>query len=772
MEKNSSERYDKVKSDQYAPQIIVKFHEGGSLEEVDGRIRATNLSLERFERAVQRVKGATACLSSRMNREKLHLLQRTARRNLKRSIPSLDLFVRITVPDDTQVEDLLKELRADPQVEYACVAGVPGPPPVTPDYTGQQNYQDPAPDGIDASFAWFYPGGDGTGVQICDCEYGCDRAHEDLPTINVVSNRDGRLTSFENHGTAVLGVLGAIADAKGVTGISPGSTLMFASESGGNREDCIDDAIAVLSAGDILVLEMQTGNPYRPAEYDPDVHASITTAAGAGIVVIAAGGNGGGNLNTLTNANGDRIWDPNHADYDDSGAIIVGAGGSIHNADPHSKLSFSVFGDRVTCQGWGEDVTTTGYGWLYDNGEHEEYTEAFNGTSSATPVVAGMVACLQGAAIQAFGAPLLPAVIRALLADPTNGTPQADSTIYPAATFSIGPLPDLRRLLRAANIFPDVYMRDNVADTGTEPYQGGTLCWSPDIIVRPSAVANPDVAFGPTTWNDANLCSEIEFGQENHIYVRMHNRGNVPDDVTVSVYWTQASGFLHPATWNPLGTVTVNSVGAGEKRVANPILWPKANVPPIGHYCLIAVVNSDRDPLTVPGPFASIGEYLDFIRNHNNICYRNCNVVDAILGAPIPPYVVTLNGLIERADRFRLEVRHDLPDGALLELKIDRPIPRFETVIKKKRDRRMVQYIARETVFRMESRRPLILDDVPIRRHARVKMEIAVKLPKDTLPGEYLVYADQLLGKKRLGRVNYVLRVRDGIKKIPTKRRR
>ncbi len=381
------------------------------------------------------------------------------------------------------------------------------------------------------------------------------------------------------------------------------------------------------------------------------------------------------------NANGDTIWDPSSADYDDSGAIIVGAGTSIHDDHPHSKKGFSDYGARVTCQGWGEDVTTTGYGSLYNGGADEDYTESFNGTSSATPIIAGLVTCLQGAAIEAFGAPLSPAAIRSILEDPANGTPQADSPTYPATSYPIGPLPDLRRVLKAANIFPNVYMRDNVADTGAEPYMGATLCWSPDIIARKNTVANPEVEFGAATRGDANLGENIEYGQDNYVYVRMHNRGNAPDDVSVAVYWSNASGFIHPATWNLLGIVNVADVLPGEYRVAGPITWPEADVPSVGHYCLIAVVNSDRDPITIPAEFSSVTEYLDFIRHHNNICYRNTNVEDVIPGAPVPPYTFLLNGLPHKAASFRLEVRHQLPKKALLELNIAKPLPGYDRII-------------------------------------------------------------------------------------------
>jgi hypothetical protein len=762
MEKKGARR--RKRPTRFYPEIIVKFQEGGTLEEKNGRIYAEHLSLKKFHRTLESVKGAQARLSFRMKKDRIRELQALAGRKLKRRLPSLDLFVRVRLTEDVDVEALIKKLAEDPEVEYACLAGVPAPPPQTPDFTGQQDYQDPAPDGIDASYAWFFPGGDGAGIQVCDCEYGYNPTHEDLPGVVAVSNLDGDLSVYKYHGTSVLGVLGAVPDAKGMTGICHGATLLFASESGGHRTDCINDAIAALLPGDVLVLEMQVDVPYKPAEHDPDVHAAVSTAVGSGIVVVAAAGNGDVNLTTATNADGNFIWDPSSPDYDDSGAIIVGAGDSTSGANPHSKLDFSNYGTRVDCQGWGVDVVTTGtrsdgVADLYDGGANAKYRVSFGGTSSATAIVAGVVACLQGAAVQALGASLDPATVRALVSDPANGTPQVDSLAYPAATYPIGPLPHLQRVIRAAGIYPDVYMRDNVADTGTEPYMGAVLCWSPDIIARKNTVVNPSVDFGPLTWGDANLTEKIELGQDNYIYVRMHNRGNAPDNVTVSVYWTSASGFLHPSTWNLLDTLTADNVIPGEYRVAGPVVWPAAQVPPIGHYCLIGVVNSARDPITIPGAFSTVSDYLDFVRSHNNICYRNVDVEEVLPDAPVPPYTFLLRGLPDKAAYFRMEVRHRLPKNVKLEVELGKSLRRFERIEEKKARPFPIRYLKPKTIFKLKDYRPLIINDIQLKQNAAVPVQIRIKIPKDTPVGEYMIHADQYLGNEHLGRINYMLRV-------------
>ena len=93
-------------------------------------------------------------------------------------------------------------------------------------------------------------------------------------------------------------------------------------------------------------------------------------------------------------------------------------------------------------QGWGESVATAGYGALFDPGDaRQRYTAYFSGTSSASPIVAGAVAAVQGALLAQGMDPLAPAEIRELLV--STGTPQPE----PDAQTPIGPLPNIAAAL-------------------------------------------------------------------------------------------------------------------------------------------------------------------------------------------------------------------------------------------------------------------------------------------------------------------------------------
>jgi len=177
---------------------------------------------------------------------------------------------------------------------------------------------------------------------------------------------------------------------------------------------------------------------------------SIHPAVDNGITVVEAAGNG--------NENFDAAIYNNTGLQKDSGAIVVGAGVPPTNhvdfdgfgaglpsyaslGVPRSRIFFSNHGKIVNVQGWGWHVTTLGYGDAQGGvSENTWYTLRFSGTSSASPIVTGTVACLQGRAKAKNGAPMTPKKVRDILM--ATGTPQQAGPGVPL-TQRIGPLPDL-----------------------------------------------------------------------------------------------------------------------------------------------------------------------------------------------------------------------------------------------------------------------------------------------------------------------------------------
>lgn len=318
-----------------------------------------------------------------------------------------------------ELKRIAEEFEKSESVEYTDLESViPPPPPVTPDFTDLQTYRkaDIGDDviGIHMEYAWGL-GVKGQGIKIADIEWGFDYDHEDLQRPNFIELLATSNHDFDNHGTAVAGVMYAIENGFGMTGMVDKADAFYGiSEKPQGRAAGIALGIEQLNKGDIFVYEMQLSGQngeYVPADFSKTVWDITKQATDAGIIVVAAAGNGNENLD-----------DPFYDEYNsrgDNGAIIVGAG----TKKGRNKTSFSTYGSRVNLQGWGDwSVATTGYGTLYNGGPQATYTKSFSGTSSATPIVASAVVAVQSYAKNVLGFVLTPHEMRSLLIE--TGTSQ------------------------------------------------------------------------------------------------------------------------------------------------------------------------------------------------------------------------------------------------------------------------------------------------------------------------------------------------------------
>lgn len=576
--------------------------------------------------------------------ERLREMEERARQSEFPPLRSLLSYWRLDMRGQTErMGEVLKRLGETPGVVAAYQQAEFTDPAVNPandPYNAQQGYQDAAPDGIDARWAWTQPDGCGQGIAVIDVERGWTLSHEDFatksPSLIAGDNRPGSA----DHGTAVLGEMIADDNTVGVVGIAPLAGPVNCSSywddvtgTSSDISNAVVAAIASLNAGDALIIEVQTiaPNPFgAPAEYVDESFDAIRLASALGIVVFEAAGNGNQNLDTITNG-GLQILNPASADFRDSGAIVCGAG---EDALPHDRAIWgggqaSSFGARVNCYGWGRNVVTAGYGTL-DNGGGDvnaEYADTFSGTSSATPIVTGAGLIVQGMQEAATGVRLSPQQMRLLLSNPATGTAQG-----PNVAGNIGIMPDLRAIIETTlGLSADIYLRDNAGDDGSVPSTGG-ISASPDIIVRPVALADPAASFGEGSGveNSSSLGYEVEAGQDNFIYVRMKNRGMTDaPNASADVYWSEVSTLVTPDMWNLIGTTPPVTVPTGDTlEVTDALTWASADIPGEGHYCFVGILDHPADPAPpLPSPTDWNG-FRAFIRNQNNVTWRNFNVID------------------------------------------------------------------------------------------------------------------------------------------------
>lgn len=311
----------------------------------------------------------------------------------------------------------------------------------TPLFEPRQDYLLDPPIGVGARSAWTLAGGTGVHVKMIDIETCFEAAHEDVRVPFYIGNNP--VCGSTDHGTAVWGIAAATKDDKGVTGIAHEAGFGIYGFPEGDEEVVTDKyisainrgiqgAIDTLQPGDILIIEQQMTGPdgYTAVDYWNEIREKLREASDKGIICVQAAGNGGSNLDSPKY----------HGAFDvklrDSGCIFVGAAGRTYN-----RLGFSNYGNRVDAFGYGEKVVTTGYGSIFNASPTRKYTASFNGTSSATPIVAGAVAIVssiaktKGRVINGFE---MRAALRA------TGTPQNEQT----ANEHIGNLPDIAALLK------------------------------------------------------------------------------------------------------------------------------------------------------------------------------------------------------------------------------------------------------------------------------------------------------------------------------------
>lgn len=395
-----------------------------------------------------------------------------------RGLPELRRLYRLEVAGPAQAQRLARRLNTRAGVEAAAERQPVAPPAVcrlappagwpafspdapSADLTGLQDYRDGLAVPADAT---------GVGARIADVEYDWRSTHEELSARGLpapVLPPGGLPFPAEDHGTAVLGILGADADGHGITGLAPAAELRPLSPFLATDPSRFDPAGAILEAaaglrpGDVMLVEQQVGTwttsgleAYGPIEANVAVREVIRVAVEKmGIVVVEPAGNAAPSASSgvdLAALGAPWLADPSSPQ--NSGALIVGAGGSsgVGTDRDMGRAAISNFGARVDVQGYGEGVVTSGYGQLIGPPglPDRRYTACFDGTSSAAATVAGAIAALQGIVIGHGRPPLTPAQVRdALIAtgrpqvslggDPIGPRPQ----VAAAAAMALGTVP-------------------------------------------------------------------------------------------------------------------------------------------------------------------------------------------------------------------------------------------------------------------------------------------------------------------------------------------
>jgi hypothetical protein len=298
--------------------------------------------------------------------------------------------------------------------------------------------------------------------------------------------------------------------------------------------------------------------------------------------------------------------------------------------------------------------------------------------------------------------------------------------------------------------FADLHMRDNLQDTGIEPSVGATLCRSPDVNHYRQQLMDPQATLGSLAAQGRDdLFEGVEIGQPNYVYVRVRNRGYSASDAEVDVYWTLPSTLPTPASWHPIGTINVPSVAVDEFKVAGPLTWPSSEIPVDGHYCFVAILGNANDPKPDHNAITSSAEFHDFIRDNNNVVWKNFDVSDAFAGS-YHRYDFQIQGWPRVSQRSDLEIEvAELPAGTEVELRILKRLTEGatadglslsdETAIYRR-------YIVTSHVWGA-------LRDMPLKSSDNTEATLYLTFPEHALDGAYELSVVQRIDGLEMGRV-------------------
>jgi hypothetical protein len=440
--------------------LEVKFQQGSRVRLRGGRpvdLDGKFLGSPAARALLRRLEAASWARSHAVSEEALEQLRAEGERRSGAPVPDLNLYFRLRVPPGMDIDSVRAELAALEDVEGAWRIPLPVEAPLPPDYSNPasnptQGYLNAAPSGLSARDAWNNTGGRGAGVRVCDIEYSYNASHADLGAVSFVGPAGVDPFNDTNHGTAVLSIIRGLDNGFGVRGIADQAALLFAAAntaSGYNVGAAVTTCANAMSPGDVIVIEQQIAGPnYNPnfpgnsqygliaVEWFKPWYDAIRAAVAAGRVVVEAAGNGQQNLDAAVYQTGNNGHYP-FLPQNDSGAIIVGAGQSpVASGTPRAPSWFTNYGATVDLHAWGDNVVAAGYGNLFNaEGVNQWYSRSFGGTSSASALMGGVVASLQGVYKARNGnAPATPAWVKQALQ--AGATPQQGSG-------NIGGLPNL-----------------------------------------------------------------------------------------------------------------------------------------------------------------------------------------------------------------------------------------------------------------------------------------------------------------------------------------
>ena len=518
---------------------------------------------------------------------------------------------------------------------------------------------------IEAEAAWDVTTGDASMV-VAVIDSGCDLTHPDLAYSSQgidlgTMMPDGSPNNFGNltgHGTSCAGIVAARDDnGQGVAGAAGACRIMpLAINAFTDAEIAMGIRYAAMNGAGVVSMSFSAGPP-------PLIDAAIVDAAAADVVMCAATGNG----NSLA------------VSYPARHPLVIACGASDQIDERKSPLSpdgetwwGSDYGPETDVVAPGVLIPTTDIQGSGVNNSPGDYVSNFNGTSSATPLVAGLAALIRSAY------PTLTATeVRAIIertTEKTGSDPYTEVSVRPNGTWNQF-MGHGRINARRAIDFADVMIRDRVGDDGFEP-SSGAFWQTSDIVIRPTDddVFQPDVA---------SQSKRLTVGQDNWMYVRVRNRGprearNVK--VTARLIAYPGTQFVYPHDWTTVDATHIAPMPVDDTFVTIPVdgeviakfTISAADVQTMvnanWHPCAVAEVDADNDHAFDTADLTGA----PIVPRRNNLAQRNLSFASFSGSATSVTFSFVAGHVLDEAEAMEIVVdRRRIPRDVRLRLVLD-----------------------------------------------------------------------------------------------------
>lgn len=575
---------------------------------------------------------------------------------------------------------------------------------------------------INAPNGWDISTGANT-VIICILDEGCDLTHPDLQFSEDGINLGTMMPTGAptgNHGTACAGIAAAtFNNNEGVAGLAGGCLIMPVAFDAWTDVE-VADGLNYATSNGASIISMSFGwdlwdpdiiDPELENAFDNDVvmcvathnyDGPITYPATNPLVIACGASSTDDNRKTDLSPDGE-CWGSDFGDilYNgiQTGVSVVAPGVQCPTTDRQGADGYNNNGNLIV-NPW----ACVAYPAQPANGN---YVLVFNGTSAATPHVAGYAGLLRSQYPSLTNIQVRNIIERTAAKVGVLAYAEAPGFLNGTRNEETG----YGRIDVFQGLdFADAMIKDWSGDDGAEPSTPPSNNWwsYSDIVVR---ITDDDV-FNP---DNPSQSMHVERGQTNYIYIRVTNNGphearNVVVDSRITPY--VGLQFIYPNDWTLEDAMHVRptpvdatfaSIASGASEIAKFTIssaqtdslygWQYDNP---WHPCLLAVVTADND-------YAFASSDLSFgnlVVRKNNIAQRNLSVIDVLASASastLSSSFIAGNKANREPQMFIAVDRSKLPSGIKAYLSLDDdgnvfPLVPFEYLNDDQADHKLPEY--------------------------------------------------------------------------------